>query len=410
MECRLTFSRRTWYPPGLTLLKGKGANKKDEDNKLEQHLSNKSVADVCEAMIGAALVSHVVTGYEGPASFDSAVRAVSAFVSSKEHRQHDMTEWCHYAQLYQKETPEYQKKASSASEIEVAKKVERVHAYRFKHVKLLTSAFTHPSCGRIYANAPNYQRLEFLGDALLDMTAVKHLFYNYPRKDPQWMTEHKMAMVSNKFMGALGAKLGFNKFLNHNSLAIRAQITAFVEEFETAQQESRACRNFWETLKDPPKCMADMVEAYVGAMFIDSGFDFAVVQRFFDEHVKWFFEDMKIYDAYANNHPFNRLQEFLETSMGCKKWRVMTREILSDDEYSSTVMAGVMIHTYMVENGAGLARSSRVAKMEAAKKVYEELHGLAPFEFRSRFGCSCSLDGAVVDPISEEEGVENTAI
>ena len=46
-----------------------------------------------------------------------------------------------------------------------------------------------------------------------------------------------------------------------------------------------------------------MVEAYVGAMFIDSDFDFGVVQKFFDEHVRWFFEDMHVYDTFANNHP-----------------------------------------------------------------------------------------------------------
>ena len=49
--------------------------------------------------------------------------------------------------------------------------------------------------------------------------------------------------------------------------------------------------------------MADMVESYVGAMFIDSNFNFAEVQRFFDTHVVWFFKDMSIYDNFANSHP-----------------------------------------------------------------------------------------------------------
>lgn len=46
-----------------------------------------------------------------------------------------------------------------------------------------------------------------------------------------------------------------------------------------------------------------MVESYVGAMFIDSNFNFGEVQRFFDTHIKWFFEDMSIYDDFANSHP-----------------------------------------------------------------------------------------------------------
>lgn len=46
-----------------------------------------------------------------------------------------------------------------------------------------------------------------------------------------------------------------------------------------------------------------MVEAYIGALFIDSNFDYNEVQRFFDQHVKPYFDDMTIYDTFANNHP-----------------------------------------------------------------------------------------------------------
>ena len=49
-----------------------------------------------------------------------------------------------------------------------------------------------------------------------------------------------------------------------------------------------------------------MVEAYIGAIFIDSDFDYNEVQRFFDAHIKPYFEDMSIYDSFANNHPVVR--------------------------------------------------------------------------------------------------------
>ena len=51
------------------------------------------------------------------------------------------------------------------------------------------------------------------------------------------------------------------------------------------------------------QCLADMVESYVGAMFVDSEFNFAEVQRFFDKHMRSYFEDMSIYDTFAGNHP-----------------------------------------------------------------------------------------------------------
>jgi endoribonuclease Dicer len=46
-----------------------------------------------------------------------------------------------------------------------------------------------------------------------------------------------------------------------------------------------------------------MVEAYLGAVFVDSNFDFKVIEDFYKRHVKPYFEDMAIYDTFANKHP-----------------------------------------------------------------------------------------------------------
>lgn len=46
-----------------------------------------------------------------------------------------------------------------------------------------------------------------------------------------------------------------------------------------------------------------MIEAYLGAIFVDSEFDFTVVEAFFTAHVRPFFEDMSLYDTFANKHP-----------------------------------------------------------------------------------------------------------
>lgn len=53
-----------------------------------------------------------------------------------------------------------------------------------------------------------------------------------------------------------------------------------------------------------------MVEAYIGAVFVDSEFDYSEVERFFKMHIEWFFEDMSIYDTFANNHPTVRRPNF----------------------------------------------------------------------------------------------------
>lgn len=46
-----------------------------------------------------------------------------------------------------------------------------------------------------------------------------------------------------------------------------------------------------------------MVESYLGAIFVDSGFDFGVIESFYAKHIKPYFEDMSLYDTFANKHP-----------------------------------------------------------------------------------------------------------
>jgi endoribonuclease Dicer len=46
-----------------------------------------------------------------------------------------------------------------------------------------------------------------------------------------------------------------------------------------------------------------MVEAYLGAIFIDSDFNFEVVEEFFRKYILVYFEDMSMYDTFANKHP-----------------------------------------------------------------------------------------------------------
>lgn len=46
-----------------------------------------------------------------------------------------------------------------------------------------------------------------------------------------------------------------------------------------------------------------MVEAYLGAAFVDSNFNFEVIEAFFQRYIKPYFQDMTIYDTFANKHP-----------------------------------------------------------------------------------------------------------
>lgn len=130
-----------------------------------------------------------------------------------------------------------------------------------------------------------------------------------------------MAMVSNKFLAAVAVKLGFHKHLRSNGAIIESQNREYVQDLEEVEKDSKGARDYWTLTKTAPKvsshdppyqssvanitpqALSDIVESYIGALFVDSEFNYGEVERFFNEHIKWFFEDMNVYDTYANNHP-----------------------------------------------------------------------------------------------------------
>ncbi|KAL2829943.1 hypothetical protein BDW59DRAFT_141506 [Aspergillus cavernicola] len=370
------FSRHTWYPEGLTLLKGKDHGKKLLSSA-KHHLAEKTIADVCEALIGASLLSG------GPDNrFDMAVKAVTILVDNEDHK---ASCWKDYISVYN--IPEYQTRSATGFEKELVRMIEEKVGYRFNYPKLLHSACTHPSFPSAWATVPCYQRLEFLGDSLLDMTCVEDLFFRYPERDPQWLTEHKMAMVSNKFLGALAVKLGIHKHIRLFSAPLISRITRYAEEIEAAESESETAVDFWTGTTDPPKCLPDMVEAYLGAIFIDSNFNFAVVEEFYQRHVKPYFNDMAIYDTFANKHPTTFLHNRLTNEYGCTDYCLKTGEIPAVDGEPPRVLAAVMIHDTVIAEG--VTSSGRYAKIKASEKALDMLENIGQVEFRERFKCNC---------------------
>ncbi|KAF4555624.1 Dicer-like protein [Elsinoe fawcettii] len=395
-----SFSRRTWYPEGIKLLEGKGVNKQD-DITLRHALGRKTIADVCEAIIGAAWLSENVPGKWTPESWDNAVSAVTKLVNSKIDRineaekieKHQMLKWTDYSKAYI--IPEWQKlegKQIRGYELHLADQVAAQHPYRFKNVRLLHAAFTHPSMPRAYESVRSYQQLEFLGDSLLDMACVSYLIYHYPDEGPQWLTEHKMAMVANRFLGALCVMLGFHRNLRYSTHKLGPQIKNYAEELEEAQKNAGDAKDFWTSVSDPPKCLADIVEAYIGAMFLDSNFDYNQVQKFFDMHMLPYFEDMEIYDTFANDHPIVRLHRLLGDTLGCREYRVFAEEEPAIDSSPARAYVAIVVHDAVI--GGDVSMSVRYGKARSAHGALTELEGLSVSQFRAKYGCDCRAEDA----------------
>ncbi|KAI5300776.1 Dicer-like protein 1 [Ascosphaera pollenicola] len=133
--------------------------------------------------------------------------------------------------------------------------------------------------------------------------------------------------------------------------------------------------------------MADMVEAYIGAIFIDSNFEYEVVQDFFDKFVKDHFEDMTIYDTFANKHPTTFLHNKLAQEFECQNYSLKAAEVPFADGMESKVVAAVIIHGKVVVDA--MMNSTQSAKVKASQKALEELSGLSFTQFRLRYGCDC---------------------
>ncbi|KAM0573918.1 hypothetical protein ACHAP9_001786 [Verticillium nonalfalfae] len=311
------FDRRSWYPQGLKQKAGKAQGAQNSHS-----LADKSIADVCEAMIGASYLSYADEG-----NFDMAVRAVTAVVRNKNH---DMKSYEDYYNAFK--MPVWQAAEPSAVQMEASLHIKEQMGYEFKSPALLRSAFKHPSYPRQFESVPNYQRLEFLGDALLDMVCVDFLFRKFPDADPQWLTEHKMAMVSNHFLGSLSVELGFYRRVLHFSSIMTNQIKDYVDALTHARQEAEAAaqisgvisQDYWLNVQHPPKFLSDVVEAYIGAIFVDSGYDYSQVQAFFEKHIRPFFADMALYDSFASSHPVTTLARMMQQDFGCQDWRLLT--------------------------------------------------------------------------------------
>ncbi|KAK9494381.1 hypothetical protein V1508DRAFT_367147 [Lipomyces doorenjongii] len=357
------FSRRSWYPDQLTLLN----NSKSIQRVKEHVLGDKALADVCEAIIGASLL-------EG---FDKAVHAVTQVVMSDDHRFHS---WREYSEAYV--IPDYQREPGSAADRKFKEEISDIVGYQFRSPLLIRSAFTHSSCSR---GIPSYQRLEFLGDALFELLCVQFVYNKYPEADPQYLTEHKMPMVSNKFLGYLSVKLGLHRYLDYVSSQLPYAIQEYVEalnfEEDTASSENK--EQVWMNL-ETPKPLADCMEATLGAVLIDSDFNFSEVQSFFDRLVRPYFEDFTPYETYVSHHPTTLLAQ-LCSDVSCNDWKIHCREFKLNGQ--QVVLSAVQIHGRIIGSGEGITIKN--ARFDASKNALKRLRD---DEGLLRKLCTCKTD------------------
>ena len=100
---------------------------------------------------------------------------------------------------------------------ELAVKLFAILGFRPRNMFLYAQAFRHKSAvGEEEHNKGHNERLEFLGDAILDAVISKHLYNHYPEKNEGFLTNMRSKLVSRKQLNDLSVKLGLPELIEAN--------------------------------------------------------------------------------------------------------------------------------------------------------------------------------------------------
>ena len=123
--------------------------------------------------------------------------------------------------------------------------LEKKINYRFNNLKYLEQAFTHRSISP--KPHQNYERLEFLGDSIIDIVVSKALMKEFPEGDEGLLTQKRSTLVQKEFLASMGKLLDLLSYLK-----IESTVNLDIEKIANKQQ-------------------ANLYESLIGALYLDGG-------------------------------------------------------------------------------------------------------------------------------------------
>jgi ribonuclease-3 len=216
---------------------------------------------------------------------------------------------------------------------------QRLTGHEFADPGLATLALTHPS----YTDEPHatldYERLEFLGDAVLSLVVVEEVYKRFPDLSEGTLTKIKIAIVSGTTLSETAAALGLGELI----------LLGESERGTGSRGMTSALENAFEAL--------------VGAVFLDGGLDSArefVLTTLGERITRDAVEDLE--------HPKSRLQEIVQ-SRGVSPVYEITAE--DGPPHNRRFSARVLIGGVTVSEGTGC--SKREAEMRAAAQALDDM-------------------------------------
>ncbi len=212
----------------------------------------------------------------------------------------------------------------------------------FKDDRILKEALTH----RSYLNENQdwpcayNERLEFLGDAVLELVVTKYLFRSMPKSEEGELTMMRAALVNTKMLAKIAKAIDLERHL-------------LLSKGEKAQTGGRAI----ETI------LADAFEALIGAIYLDQGYDEA--EKFIKDKIITRVDEVR---KQGYKDPKSVLQEKAQDALKITPTYKVIEE--NGPEHQKTFKVGVYLGKDLVVLGEG--QSKQEAETEAAEKALKQ--------------------------------------
>ena len=216
--------------------------------------------------------------------------------------------------------------------------LEKAIGYEFRDKSLLAMALVHSSFSNEHKKEqiPNNERLEFLGDAALELASSRYLYEHFPDEPEGVLSRRRAAIVCEPSLAECARTVGLGRHL---------QLGKGEEKNNGRERDS---------------LLSDAFEAVIGAMFLDGGF--TVAERFVRRFVMEKMTDKPVYSDSKT-----ALQETVQSSLTDS----ICYELLSEEgpEHDKTFTVEVKIGGAVYGTGSG--HSKKVAEQEAAAAALE---------------------------------------
>jgi len=221
-------------------------------------------------------------------------------------------------------------------------KLEERIGYRFKNKKLLETALTHSSFANERHNdsRESYERQEFLGDSVLGLVTAEFLFAHEPMLPEGRMTRLRAELVCEASLHKTALALGLGQYMHLGK-----------GEANTGGRER-------------PSILADMVEAIIAAIYLDSGMDEA--RRFVLEKV---LGDVEISEQRRSADYKTRLQELVQR----KANQHISYELIGESGPDHNKIFQFEVRINGIPSGTGSGRTKKEAEQMAACKALEAM-------------------------------------